>query len=68
MSASTANIAKKKATAPPTTLDDESIPDVVLVQVFDKVSHEPIQVDRKLVTTDCTPSQNLIRTRLSVLF
>jgi hypothetical protein len=42
MSASTVNIDKKKATAPPTTLDDESFSDVVLVQVFDKVSHEPI--------------------------
>jgi hypothetical protein len=68
MSASTANIAKKKATAPPTTLDDESVSDAVLVQVFDKVSREPIRVDSKLVNTNCTPSGNLIRTRLSVLF
>jgi hypothetical protein len=69
MSTSTANIAKKKVvTVIPTTLDNASISDVVLVQVFDKVSHKPTRVDGKLVTTNCTPSQNLICTRLSVLF
>jgi hypothetical protein len=36
VSASTANIAKKKATTLPTTLDDASISDVVLEQVFEK--------------------------------
>jgi hypothetical protein len=36
MSASTANIAKKKATTLPTTLDDTSFSDVVLQQVFEK--------------------------------
>jgi hypothetical protein len=52
-STSTANIAKKKAaTLPvPTTLNNASISDVVLEQVFDKVSHEPIRVDGKLVMT-----------------
>jgi hypothetical protein len=45
MTASTANIAKKKVTTLPTTLDDASIADFVLEQVFDKVSHEQIQVD-----------------------
>jgi hypothetical protein len=51
MSASTATIAKKKATTLPTTLDDASISDVLLEQVFDKVSLEPIQVDGKPVMT-----------------
>jgi hypothetical protein len=51
MSASTATIAKKKVTILPTTLDDASISDIVLEQVFDKVSREPIQVDGKLVMT-----------------
>jgi hypothetical protein len=51
MSASTATIAKKKTTTLPTTLDNVSISDVVLEQVFDKVSREPIQVDGKLVMT-----------------
>jgi hypothetical protein len=36
MSSSTANIAKKKVTTLPTTLDDASISDVVLEQVFEK--------------------------------
>jgi ABC-type uncharacterized transport system substrate-binding protein len=36
MSASTAFIAKKKATALPTTLYDASISDVILEQVFEK--------------------------------
>jgi hypothetical protein len=36
MSAYTANIAKKKATTLPKTLDDASISDVVLEQVFEK--------------------------------
>jgi hypothetical protein len=51
MCASTATIAKKKATTLPTTLNDASISDVVLEQVFDKVSREPIRVrvDGKLV-------------------
>jgi hypothetical protein len=53
MRASTANIAKKKATTLPTTLDDAFISDVILEQVFDKVCHKPIQVvaDGKLVKT-----------------
>jgi hypothetical protein len=42
MSASTATIAKKKATTVPATLGDAFISDVVLEQVFDKVSGEPI--------------------------
>jgi hypothetical protein len=51
MSASTTTIAKQKVTTLPTTLDDASISDVVLDQVFDKVSHKPIRVDGKLVMT-----------------
>jgi hypothetical protein len=51
MSASTATMAKKKATTLPTTLDDASISDVALEQVLDKVSREPIRVDDKLVMT-----------------
>jgi hypothetical protein len=51
MSASTATIAKKKVTILPTTLDNASISDVVLEQVFDKVSCKTIPVDGKLVMT-----------------
>jgi hypothetical protein len=40
MSASTANIANKKAATLPTSLDDASISDVVLEQVFEKGRHQ----------------------------
>jgi hypothetical protein len=82
MSASTATIAKKKATTLPTTLDDASISCGVLEQVFDKVFLEPIQVDGKpVIGIDfdslkvdqirklCSMwNRKLIRTRLSVFF
>jgi hypothetical protein len=47
MSGPTAMIAREKVTILPAIIDIESISDVVLEQVFHKVSHEPSQVGGK---------------------
>jgi hypothetical protein len=51
MSGSTAKIARKKATTLPTILDDASLSDVILEQVFGKVSHKLMLVDGKPLMT-----------------